>query len=73
MTDELFDSQQEQEMVVFSKSIQTGCEALPVSCPTGLAQAVSPRGSKVACGMKLTTHLCLMPRLTMSGAIASPL
>jgi len=58
-------------MVVFSESIQTGCEAFPISFPTGLVQAVSPRHSKVACGMKLTTHLCLMPRLRMSRAVSS--
>ena len=73
MIDELFDSQQEQEMVVFSESIETGSEAVPISYPTGFLQTVSPRGSKVACDMKLTAHLCLMPRLRMSGAMSSPL
>jgi hypothetical protein len=58
-------------MVVFSESIKTGCEAFPISFPAGLVQAVYPRGSQVACGMKLTMHLCLMPRLIMSEAVSS--
>jgi hypothetical protein len=58
-------------MVVFSYSIHTGCEALPISFPTGLVQAVSLRGSKVAFGLKLTTLMCLIPRLRMSGVIYS--
>lgn len=58
-------------MVVFSESIQTDCEAFPIPFPIVLVQAVSPRHSKVACGMKLTTHLCLIPTLRMSGAVSS--
>lgn len=58
-------------MVVFSESIQTGCEAFPISLPTGLVQAVTPRRSKVAFGMKLTTHLGPMPKLRMSGDVSS--
>jgi hypothetical protein len=58
-------------MIVFPKSIQTGCESHPVSCLRGLVQALCPSGTKVACGMELTTHLRLMLRLRMSGAIPS--
>jgi hypothetical protein len=56
---------------VFSDSIHTGYEALPISFPTGFVQAVSPRSSDVDCGLKLTTHLCLIPRLKMSAVISS--
>ena len=58
-------------MIVFSENIQTECEAFPILFPIVLVQAVSPSHSKVACGMKLTTYLCLMPTLRMSGAVSS--
>ena len=61
-----YESQQEQEILIFSKTIQNRSRAHPASFPMDsgvLSQLQSGRG------MKLTTHPYLVQKLRMSGAI----
>jgi hypothetical protein len=49
--------------------VQTGSGAHPPFCPMDTRGSFS--GRKAACGVKLTTHLRLMPRSRMHGAIST--
>ena len=69
ISEELFDSQQRQEIFLISKSNQTGSETHPVSHTMG-SRGVFPTGIKSP-GVKLTTNLHLMTRLKMRGDMTS--